>query len=388
MILDNNDPDYRQCSLSVMDNIADPNITFDENGICNYYLEYQLAEKEYVFKGEIGAEALTKLIFDIKVAGKGKKYDCVIGVSGGVDSTYVALLAKKYDLRGLLVHFDNGWNSEVAVKNVQSIIEYTGFDLYTYVVDWGVFRDVQRSLLKASVVDVELCTDMFIGDAIIQQMKKFDVKFSLSGNNVVTEAILPQFWYHSKADFLNLVNIHKQFGELKSIKLPIKEVKKGYWGLNKKYKTVKILNYIDYNKEAVKQEIINQIGWRDYGGKHWESVFTKFFQAYILPEKFKIDKRKAHLSTLIFSGQISKKQALDELSKPIYSELDFISDRDFVIKKLGFSLEEFNRLMIKHRIEHSVYGTIGKRSDILPFLKYLLFLKPIYKKLNAFLFKR
>ena len=378
-VLDKNDPNYRQCSLSVMDNIADPDITFDEKGICNYYYEYKKEENETVFFGDVGVRKLEEIVTRIKEWGKGKKYDCVIGVSGGVDSTYVALLAKKYGLRGLLVHFDNGWNSELAVKNIQSIIDFTGFDLFTYVVDWELFRDVQRSLLKASVVDVELCTDMFIGDAILKQMRKFNIKYSLSGNNTVTEAILPKFWYHSKGDFLNLQSIHQQFGALTNLKLPINEVRRSYWGFNKKYKTIKILNYINYDKESVKEEIIEKIGWRDYGGKHWESVFTKFFQAYILPKKFNIDKRKAHLSTLIFSGQISKNQALEELSKPIYSKSDLASDRDFVIKKLGFSLDEFNLLMSNNRVEHIIYGCVGKRSDRLPILKYFVFLKKIKK---------
>jgi N-acetyl sugar amidotransferase len=371
-----------------MDNIADPDITFDENGVSNYYFEYKKEEKEGVFLGEEGIRKLDDIVNQIKKSGKGKKYDCVIGVSGGVDSTYVALLAKRYGLRGLLVHFDNGWNSELAVKNVQSIIDFTGFDLFTYVVDWELFRDVQRSLIRASVVDVELCTDMFIGDAIVQQMRKFNIKYSLSGNNVVTEAILPKYWYHSKSDFLNLQSIHKTFGSIKNIKLPINEVRKGYWGWNNKYVTIKILNYINYNKESVKQEIIDEIGWRDYGGKHWESVFTKFFQAYILPEKFKIDKRKAHLSTLIFSGQISKVDALEELEQPIYSPANFTTDRDFVLKKLGFTKEQFNVLMKNERIEHSSYGTIGRRSDVIPILKYISFLKPAYRIINEFLRKR
>jgi N-acetyl sugar amidotransferase len=376
-VLDKNDPNYRQCSLSVMDNIADPDITFDENGICNYYYEYHEIAKE-----ELKKNSLNSVVQEIKNSGKEKKYDCVIGVSGGVDSTYVSLLAKRYGLRALLVHFDNGWNSELAVKNVQSIVDHTGFDLYTYVIDWELFRDVQLSLLKASVVDVELCTDMFIGDAIVQQMKKFGITYSLSGNNVVTEAILPRSWYHSKGDFINLSNIHKKFGNLFSKALPIKEVKRIYWGFNRNFKTVKILNYLYYDKSTAKNDIINEFAWRDYGGKHWESVFTKFFQVYILPVKFKIDKRKAHLSTLVFSGQITKEIAIEELNKTSYNNSEELTrEMGFILKKLGLSRGEFDKIMSKKPIQHSYYGTIGKRTDVFPILKYITFMKSLYKKL-------
>jgi N-acetyl sugar amidotransferase len=383
MVLSKEDPNYRQCSVSVMDNIADPDITFDDKGICNYFYEYNKIEKEQLFSGKVGEKMLDEIIAKIKNSGKGGKYDCVIGVSGGVDSSYVAMIAKKLGLRGLLVHFDNGWNNELAVKNIQSIVQFTGFDLYTYVVDWPLFRDVQRSLLYASVVDIELCTDMFIGNAVLKQMKKYNIKYSLSGNNVVSEAILPQKWYHDKGDFINIKNIHDQFGVLKRQSLPIDEVKKSYLGLNTKYKTIKLLNYMNYNVENAKLEIISKMGWRDYGGKHWESLFTKFYQAHILPEKFNIDKRKAHLSNLIFSKQISKMTAIEELNRSIYSELDFIANRGFVLKKLELSISEFNKIMLKERVEHSFYGTIGKRSDYYPILKYFRFIKQLYNYLNG-----
>ena len=166
MILDNNDPNYRQCSMSVVDNIADPNITFDENGICNYYHEYLISEKEQVLKDDAGKNKFDQIIAKIKEDGKGKKYDCILGVSGGVDSSYLALLAKKSGLRVLCVHFDNGWNSELAVKNIQSIVEKCGFDLYTYVIDWDEFKDIQLAYFKANVIDIEAITDIAIFSAL------------------------------------------------------------------------------------------------------------------------------------------------------------------------------------------------------------------------------
>jgi tRNA(Ile)-lysidine synthase TilS/MesJ len=166
MVLDKNDPNYRQCSLSVMDNIADPHITFNEKGICNYYDEYLKAEKEQVLKGKEGEQKYQEIIAQMKADGKGHKYDCILGVSGGVDSSYLALLANQAGLKVLCVHFDNGWNSELAVKNIQSIVEKCDFDLYTYVIDWEEFKDIQLAYFKANVIDIEAITDIAIFSAL------------------------------------------------------------------------------------------------------------------------------------------------------------------------------------------------------------------------------
>ena len=203
---------YQQCTKTVMDNIADPNITFDENGVCNYYYEYLEAEKKHVFKGEAGKRKLEETIEKIKKEGKGKKYDCVLGVSGGVDSTYLAYLLKEHNVRTLLVHFDNGWDTELAVKNIENIVNYTGFDLETYVMDWNEFRDIQRSYFKASVLDLEVPTDLMIFGAMYKIANKYGIKNVISGNNTVTEDLLPKSFYFTKFDYVNLKNIHKRFG--------------------------------------------------------------------------------------------------------------------------------------------------------------------------------
>ena len=162
MILSENDPKYKQCSISVMDNIADPDITFDKKGICNYYYEYIEAEKKFTLNGEAAEKKVQECVSDMKAFGKGKPYDCILGVSGGVDSTYLALIAKRLDLRVLCVHFDNGWNSELAVKNIENIVNKCGFDLYTYVINWNEFKDIQLAYFKANVIDIEAVTDMAI----------------------------------------------------------------------------------------------------------------------------------------------------------------------------------------------------------------------------------
>jgi N-acetyl sugar amidotransferase len=336
---------YQQCSLSVMDTIADPDIRFDEKGICNYYYEYKKAEA-CLRKGEGGWKELEALAAEIKEAGKGLPYDCIMGLSGGVDSTYVAYLAKKLGLRALAVHFDNGWNSGLAVMNIGNIISRLGFDLFTYVIDWNEFRDLQLAYLKASVVDIEAVTDHAIFATLYRLAGEKKVKYFLNGTNVQTEQTLPKSWIHSKSDDVNIKSIHKAYGTLPLKTFPFSNTKvKRYYQKVVGVRSISVINYVDYNKEQVKELIQRELGWRDYGGKHYESIWTRFYQGYILPEKFKIDKRKAHLSDLIFGGQITKAEALEELAKPIYDPKQFRIDYEFALKKLGLTAEQFDAII-------------------------------------------
>jgi N-acetyl sugar amidotransferase len=346
MILNSSDVGYQQCSITVMDNISDPDITFDEKGISNYYYEYREAEKLEVFVGKSGDDKLTNLVEKIKSEGKGKPYDCLIGLSGGVDSTYVALLVKQLGLRPLAVHLDNGWNSELAVKNVENIITKLGFDLFTLVVNWEEFKDIQLAYLRASVVDIEVVSDHAIFATMYKLAKEKKIGYILSGTNTVTEYIMPPSWLYKKMDFENLKDIHKQYGKKPLKTYPVFDFKKYvFYSAFLKLQPVSILNYIDYNKREVKEIIKRELDWRDYGGKHYESIFTKFYQAYILPTKFGIDKRKAHLSTLICSGQLSRQEAIDELSLPLYQKDELANDKEYVLKKLGLKNNEFDDIM-------------------------------------------
>lgn len=377
MVLTKDDPAYRQCTISVMDNIADPDITFDDKGVCNYYYEYKQQAEEYLFQGAEGDAKLEELLTTIKKEGKNKQYDCVTGISGGVDSSYLVLMAKKWGLRPLIVHFDNGWNSEIAVSNINNIIKHTGFDLYTIVVDWNEFKDLQLAYLKASVVDIEVPTDHAIGGTLQSLAAQYGVKYILSGNNIVTEAILPPSWVYNKADYVNLLAIHKKHGTVPFKTYPLFGFKAQYvQGLGKGIQTVKPLNYLAYNKDEAKRIIGTELEWRDYGGKHYESVFTKFYQAYILPYKFHIDKRKAHLSTLIFSGQIGKAEALKELEKPLYDPAELSAEKEYVIKKFGLSADEFEKLMKAPRVGHAAFGHQQHLLERFPAIKLL---KPVYK---------
>ena len=367
---------YQQCALTVMDTLADPGISFDANGVCNYYHQFRTAEKERVFTGEAGEKKLKELTDRIKKDGNGKPYDSIMGLSGGVDSSYVAYQAKRLGLRPLAVHFDNGWNSELAVMNIENIVSKLGFDLHTLVVDWEEFKDIQLSYLKASVVDIEVVTDQAITATLFKLARKYKIKYVLSGSNVATECIMPPAWIFNKNDHINLKAIHDAYG-----KVPIKTYPL-YGTLLKKYSTAilksgwtSFLNYMPYNKEEVKKTIARELGWRDYGGKHYESSFTKFYQAYILPEKFGIDKRKPHLSNLICAGQMTRAAAMEELQKPLYTAEELKQDMAFVQKKFGLSPAEFDEIMrlpIRKHTDFAVETSVYDRHWMLRLIKPLV----------------
>lgn len=381
MVLDKNDPNYRQCSLSVMDNIADPDITFDENGICNYYYKYLAEASKPEYQEPLRSNILTSLISGIK--SKKGKYNCIIGVSGGVDSTYLALFAKEQGLSPLLVHFDYGWNSELAVKNIENIVSKTGFDLYTYVMDWEEFSSLQRSYFRASVLDLDVPADHMIFGALFKTAKKFNITTILSGNNYRTENTLPKSWNYNKFDLINLIDIHKKFENTKLNHLPKLGLwQNAYYQLVLGVKNVNILNFLDYNKADVKKRIINELDWKDYGGKHHESIFTRFYQGYILPNKFNIDKRKAHLSDLIFSGQLTREEALNELNEPHYPIELMHSDFIFVAKKLKFSEEDFKAVLEQTNRKHETFKTDQLSRE--KYFQIMRLIKPITRIIKQF----
>ncbi len=351
---------YRQCKRCVLDTTSKA-ITFDEQGICNYCHAFDRQMKKFItIDKDLRKRNLDEMVNYVKKAGKNNKYDCILGLSGGVDSTYMAYLAHQLGLRPMAVHFDNGWNSETAVKNIENIVSRLQLDLKTYVINWNEFKDIQLAYLKASVVDIEVPTDQLIFAALNKIAKQNNIKYILSGANIVTEYGMPLDWaYRNKSDQTNLLNIYHTFGSgLKLSTLPKFDFYARFfytqvYGIQ----TISLLNYVDYNKAKVKEVITKELGWQDYGGKHFESVFTRFYQGYILPKKFNIDKRKAHLSALICSGQITREEALEELKTETYDSALQKEDRSFVIKKFDLTEEEFERIMQAPRVEHDFYGT-------------------------------
>jgi N-acetyl sugar amidotransferase len=325
---------------------SDPDIWFDEKGVCSHCHRYEgvLQSKSYLKKREPGA--LEGLIEDIKNRGKGKPYDCVIGVSGGVDSTYTAYMTKKLGLRPLAVHLDNGWDSELAVSNIEKTLKNLGIDLYTYVINWEEFRDLQLSFLKASTPDSEIPTDHAILAVLYIAAARENVQYILSGHNTATEGGGVAAWSQGHGDWRYIKNVQKQFGTkpLKSFPHygPLKFV---YYNLIKRMKWIQILDYLNYDKKDALATLQNELCWKYYGAKHYESIYTRFFQGYILPKKFGYDKKRLHLSSLIWSGQMSREAAEEELTNKDYPNELQEEDKEFVIKKLEISNEEFEKIM-------------------------------------------
>lgn len=336
---------YQICNRCIMDT-SDPLIEFDRSGICNHCRTYDIRIQKEVFRGEDASARLRAITERIKAEGKGKEYDCILGVSGGVDSTTLAYRVKKLGLRPLAVHFDNGWNSELAVDNINRTLKTLDIDLYTHVVDWEEFRDLQLSFLKASVANCEIPTDHAITALLFHMANRYGIKFIIGGGNVVTEGILPKAWGYYSQDLRHLEAIHSLFGKVPLKTLPRLGIARFmYYVLIKKIRMIPMLNYLDYNKKEAMELIQRELGWRYYGGKHYESIYTRFFQGHILPRKFGYDKRRAHLSTLICSGQLSRESALDEMRADPYANNNLIEDRTFVIKKLGLTETEFDEIM-------------------------------------------
>lgn len=336
---------YQICKRCIMDT-TDTEIVFDEEGNCNHCSQYFRLSPLYGYHGEETDKKRDALIAQMKADGKGKKYDCVVGVSGGVDSSYVAYLAKQYGLRALCVHFDNGWNSKLAVKNIDNILKKLDFDYETNVVEWEEFKDLQIAFLKASVANIEIPSDHAFLAAIYGICRKYKIKYQLSGSNFATEGILPKSWGYNAKDLKHLKAIQKRFGTKKLKTYPTLGLKKEIFSTYvHKIKMIRLLNYVPYNKPQAMEVIQKELDWVYYGGKHYESIFTRFFQAYILPVKFNIDKRRAHYSTMICSNQISREEALLEMEKPTYPPDLLASDKEYVIKKLGLSEKEFEEIM-------------------------------------------
>jgi N-acetyl sugar amidotransferase len=348
----------RVCVRCLMDQ-SDPAISFGTDGICSHCRRYEKLAAATLRTGDEGTRQLGAIADQIRAAGKGKRYDCVMGVSGGVDSTYVAYVATRLGLRPLAVHMDNGWDSELAVKNIERVLAHLRIDLHTEVLDWEEFRDLQLSFLKASVPDGEIPTDHAIGAVIYRVAARHGISYIISGSNVVTEGILPGTWTYGVWDYRYIAGVQRRFGSVPLRTFPHYSLAHLFHYTSvRKIRTVRPLNYIPYVKHDVMKILENELGWRYYGGKHYESIYTRFFQGYVLPRKFGIDKRKAHLSTLINSGQISREAALTEIATNGYAGKLQAEDREYTIKKLGVTPEAFEAIMNLPVRSHADYPNL------------------------------
>lgn len=341
---------YRICTRCIMDT-SDPKIKFNSLGQCNHCAGAikMLNSGIFSYSDQQRRKLLNQLIVRIK-KGKKKKYDCIIGLSGGVDSSYVALVVKQLGLNPLAIHLDNGWNSEIAVQNIECICKKLDLDLHTHVLNWEEFKDLQLSFLKSSTADSEIPSDHAIHSILFKTAKRYGIKYVITGFNRSSESILPESWSHGHYDWKYIKMVHKTFGTGKLSNFPhFGLINFVYRWVFKSFvpgiKMVNILDYVDYDKTRAKEIIIKELDWKDYGMKHHESNYTKIFQAYILPEKFGYDKRRAHLSSLICSGAISREQALNEIEKPLYSPEKLRIDLKYLCNKFEITMEEFMDLM-------------------------------------------
>ena len=362
---------YQVCTRCVMDT-TDPEIVFDEHGVCNHctghFTTLALGAKSKKF----GKEHLEEIINKIKKRGQGKKYDVVLGVSGGVDSCYAAYVLKKLGIRTLLVHLDNGWNSDNAIINIKKIACTLNFDYQSFVLDWEEFRDIQLAFLRASVVEVETPTDIAIQGALHKVAAKNGVKYIIIGSNLATEGILPKMWHYNARDTVYFNCITKTFGTKKVRTFPnfgfTSEV---YYKFIKGIKIIYLLNYIDYDKSKALTSLKEELGWKDYGSKHHESRFTKFVQSYLLLKKFDLDYRKATYSCQVCAGKITREEALLALKAPAYFEEEIQKEKDYIAKKLAITREELANIISLPGKYYYEYPNDEKR---------LTFIYKIYRK--------
>ena len=323
---------------------SDPDISFNDQGVCNHCTKFmiRLSERGYV-RGE--SELLWKQYLEvIKASGKGKPYDCVVGISGGVDSCYVAYLCKEFGLRALLIHLDNGWDTEIAVNNIKSVVKTLGFDYVSYVIDWEEFREIQLAFLKSSSVDLEMTTDIAILASIYDTAAKHNIRYIISGGNLASEGILPIRWgYHSYKDMKMYKAIVRKYSNVPLRKVPtIGLLKESYYRFFLKMKTLYILDYVDFDKDVAKSFLSNNVGWKDYGGKHHESKITAFWQGFVMYDKFNMDYRRSTFASQICKGQISRQDALEQLKGTPFDPEKISEDKKYVAKKFRIGSDELD----------------------------------------------
>jgi len=342
------------CKRCVLDD-GIPNIRFDENGICNYCKLFDELTARFPNDSR-GDNIVAGMIERIRKNGKGKEYDCVVGISGGVDSTYLLYKILQFGLRPLAVHFDNGWDSELAVNNINNLLKKNNVELFTYVVDWEEFKNLQLAFFEASVPDIEMLTDHAIIAVLYKTAVKYKLKYILVGNNFRTEGVIPRGWtYWDNKYFYDIVN---KFSKVRVKSYPIlSSFKKFYYKRIKKIEFISLLNYMNYQKSDVINLLEEKMDWRNYGGKHYESIFTRWFQSHYLPQKFNIDKRKVHLSALICSGQKSREDALNELRNEPYPLEAIEKDTIYIKKKLELSDHRYEELWSKKPLTFRNYST-------------------------------
>jgi N-acetyl sugar amidotransferase len=333
----------RICTKCVMDT-TDSKITFDDKGVCDHCNTYYSDILPKWHTDEKGHNELLQIIDKIKKEGKGKDFDCIMGMSGGIDSSYLLYVMKeKYGLRPLVFHVDAGWNSQIAVNNIERLIDGLGSDLYTDVINWEEIKDLQLSFFKSGVSHIDVPQDHAFFATMYKFASKHKIKYILTGGNYSTECVRnPLEWMYYQSDSIQLKDIHRKFGDKPLKTYPVTNIlwHKIYLPYIKGIKLIRPLDYVPYDKEKAMQLLVDKFGYQKYPQKHFESRFTRFYESYWLPERFGYDTRKVQYSSLILTGQMTREVALEKLRLPAYDKESIHQEFEFVANKLGITIDE------------------------------------------------
>ncbi len=356
---------------------SDPDIKFDAQGVCNHCLTFDKAIRPNWYPGTPRADQeLTELVERIKASQKDQEYDAIIGISGGVDSSYLAYWATRVaGLRLLAVHVDAGWNSELAVQNIEKLVRNLNIELYTHVVDWEAMCDVQKAFFQAGVANQDTPQDHAFFSVLYKFAVENKIRYVMNGTNLATESILAKAWGHDPMDADQVTDICTKYGARAFPKFPLVSFYRYFIDIPyvKKIQVIRPLNYLNYSKNAAIELLEKELSWKYYGGKHYESRFTKFFQGYWLPTKFGYDKRKAHLSSLIVGGELTRDAALEQLNQPPFDPATVDADLEFVAKKLGMTADSFRTLMAEPNRHFTDFRNNAFKKKIYYYSKELFF---------------
>jgi N-acetyl sugar amidotransferase len=350
---------------------TDSKITFDQEGVCDHCNTYYKDILPNWHTDERGDIVLKGIVEKIKKEGEGKDFDCLMGMSGGIDSSYLLyIMVKKYGLRPLVFHVDAGWNSQIAVNNIERLVDGLGLDLYTEVINWEEMKDLQLAFFKSGVSHIDTPQDHSFFATMYKFASKHNIKYILTGGNYSTECVRnPLEWMYYQSDSIQLKDIYKKHGTGKLKDYPVSNIlwHKVFLPYVKKIKLIRPLDFFPYNKDEAMKTLVDEFGYQEYPQKHFESRFTRFYEGYWLPKKFGYDTRKVQYSSLILTNQMTRKDALEKLKLPAYDSNSIKQDFEYIATKLGISvkvlqsyLDATNKTYKDYKSQENIYNIGAK----------------------------